>query len=422
MAIVGRHLSERVVGALATSRVVNVVGPRQVGKTTLVRDLMRTAYYTLDDDSVREALEADPYGQLRLLAEREDERPIVLDEVQRLPAITLALKRIVDEDPRPGRFILTGSSDIFTSGQAYDSLAGRVMTLTLRPLSAAEVAGAAPCRLLDLVRSERAGLPESLPEPRASSREEAIELIVRGGFPEIRNLSDADRMARYASYLDSIVERDVAAIAAVRKPDVLRRLLDQAAARTAEELGMSSLSNLLDVRQETVAAYLDVFSRLGLIHRLGAWTSAAARKEIKAPKLHFLDTGCATSLRGEDSGSFRLDRQPMALGPLLETFVFGEIEKSLPFAAQRWRLYHWRQTPREIDLLAESPGGWLALFEVKAATAVQSSDFRHIDWFFAEGPGKSQRGAGFVVYLGEKILSFGQGKIALPLSMLWSFA
>lgn len=420
MSYVERHLAERIEKALSTSRIVNVVGPRQVGKTTLVRDLMRTTYHTLDDDAIRAALAADPYGQLRLLTDRQGDRPIVLDEVQTLPEIIRALKRIVDEDPRPGRFILTGSSDVFSAAKAYDSLAGRVMTLTLRPLSAAEIEGAGPCRLLDLALAGD-DLATALPEPRPMDREKAVDLIVRGGFPEIRTLDDGDRMDRYASYLDSVVARDVSPFAVVRKPDALRRLLDQAAARTAQELNLTSLCNLLELRKETAAVYLDVFARLGLVHRLGAWTSAGSRKEIKAPKLHVLDTGCAAALRGQDRQSFELGANPMALGPLVETFVFGEIEKSLPYQSKRWRLYHWRQTPREIDLLAEAPGGALVLFEVKAAATVTAADFRHLDWFFNEGPGRLQGGAGFVVYLGDRLLSFGPGKLALPLSMFWSF-
>jgi hypothetical protein len=167
--------------------------------------------------------------------------------------------------------------------------------------------------------------------------------------------------------------------------------------------------------------YLDILSRLGIVHRLGAWTSSGAKREIKAPKLHFLDTGCATALRGEDSTSFGLGADPTALGHVLETFVFVELEKSLPYLAKHWRLYHWRLHPREIDIIAEAPGKLLALFEMKAGTAVDAQDFRHIDWFMSEGPGRSYRCVGFIIYLGDQLLSFGPGKIALPLSMFWSF-
>lgn len=424
MKIIPRHLAARVEHALGLSRVVNIVGPRQAGKTTLVKDLIETTrYVTLDDDGIRAALEADPYGQLQLLSEQaiNTGRPIVLDEVQRVPEITFALKRIVDTNRQPGQYVLTGSSNIFTTGKAYDSLAGRVMTLTLRPLSAAEIKQQAPCHLLDRVTEHPRDCLTALPKPQSFTRAEAIDLIVRGGFPEIRTLNDRDRMDRYASYLDSIVERDVAPLADVRKPDVLRRLVDQMATRTAEELNVAALCNVLGARKETMNDYIDILSRLGVVYRLGAWTSSGAKREIKAPKLHFLDTGTAAALRGEDSASFGLGADISALGHLLETFVFIELEKSLPYLTKRWRLYHWRLHSREIDIVAEAPGKLLALFEIKAAATVDAQDFRHIDWFMTEGPGRSYRTTGFVVYLGDQLLSFGQGKIALPLSMLWSF-
>jgi hypothetical protein len=188
---------------------------------------------------------------------------------------------------------------------------------------------------------------------------DVVDLIVRGGFPEIRTLDDQDRIDRYMSYLDSIVERDVAPVAEVRKPDTLRRLIDQLAVRTAEELCV------------------------------GAWTSSGGKREVRAPKLHFLDTGCATALRAEDSSSFGLNADPVALGHLLESLVFIELEKSLPLLSKRWRLYHWRQQTREIDIVAEAPGRLLALFEIKAATTAGVDDFRHINWFLSEGPDPS---------------------------------
>lgn len=424
MKVIPRHLAARIEQSLGSSRVVNIVGPRQAGKTTLVRDLITNArFITLDDDSARAALEADPYGQLQLLSEesRKAKHPVVLDEIQRLPEITFALKRIVDEDHRPGQFILTGSSDVFTSGKAYDSLAGRVMTFVLRPMSAAEIVEQAPCRLLDVVAQYPNDCLLELPRPFALTRKQAIDLIVSGGFPEIRKISDQDRAHRYLSYLDSIIERDVAPIAAVRKPDTLRRLIDQLAVRTAEELNVAALCNVLAARKETINNYVDILQRLGIVHRLGSWTSSGGRREVRASKLHFLDTGCATALRAEDSSSFGINADPVALGHLLESFVFIELEKSLPHLDKRWRLYHWRQEGREIDIVAEAPGKLIAVFEMKAAATVSINDFKHINWFLSEGPGKSYKGIGFVVYLGADLLSFGRGRIALPLSMLWSF-
>lgn len=419
-----RHLTAQIRNTLATTRVVNIVGPRQTGKTTLVRDMIEASHFLdLDDDSLRASLEADPYGQLKSLLASAGDRPlpIVIDEVQRLPQITLALKRIVDRDRRPGQFVLTGSSDIFTTPKALDSLAGRVTTLTLHPLSAAEIKLAGPCRLLDAVAEEPILSARLVPRAAPLQRPDAIDLLVRGGFPEIRPLRDRDRIARYRSYVGSIVERDVAPVAQIRRPDTLRRLIDQLAHRTAEELNVTSLGSALGTRLETVNAYLDALSRLGIIHRLGAWTVSGARREIRSPKLHFMDTGCATALRGEDSASFGLGADPAALGHLLESFVFCELEKSLSLLDRHWELYHWRHAPREIDIVAQAPGRLVALFEVKASTMVGPDDFRHLDWFLREGPGRTYRGSAFVIYLGDQVLSFGAGRLALPLSIFWSF-
>jgi predicted AAA+ superfamily ATPase len=422
--IIPRHLTARVQDSLRTTRVVNLVGPRQTGKTTMVRDMVAASrFLDLDDESLLGSLAMDPFGQLStLLGEASESRlPIVIDEVQRLPQITLALKRIVDRDRRPGQFVLTGSSDIFTTPKALDTLAGRVSTLTLRPLSAAEIMRAGPCGLLDAVGDDPELIAKELPAPVSFRRSDAIDLLVRGGFPEIRSLPDRDRMARYESYVGSIVERDVAPVAEVRRPDTLRRLINQLAHRTAEELNVSSLCSALGARKETVTTYLDVLSRLGIVHRLGAWTASGARKEVRSPKLHFMDTGCATALRGEDSASFGFGADPVALGHVLESFVFCELEKSLPFLNRRWELYHWRFAPREIDIVAQAPGRILALFEMKASSTVTADDFRHVEWFLKDGPGKSYKGSAFVVYLGDQVLSFGPGRLALPLSMFWSF-
>lgn len=425
MEIIPRHLSDEVEEALATSRVVNVVGPRQAGKTTLVRDLIEhERYLTLDDPGVYAAFENDPHGQIELLSGQRagSDLPVVIDEVQRVPQVALALKAAVDRNTDSGQYILTGSSNIFTTGQALDSLAGRVTTLTLRPLSTAEVARQSPCRWLDAVEHGSGRRVEALPAPKDYSRSDVTDLIVRGGFPEIRTLSGRNRIDRYNSYLDSIIERDVADVADVRKPAALRRLIDQVAARTARELTVASLSRNLGVAQPTIEKYLDVLSHLGMTHRLEAWKSSRAKRGIKSPKLHFMDTGCATALRGENTSSFGPGADPTALGHLLETFVFIELEKSLPYLDSTWRLYHWRdQRGREIDIVAEAPDRRLGLIEVKASATVDADDFEHIKWFMQDGPGTSYRTVGAVLYLGEEIVSFGENQLALPLSVFWSY-
>jgi predicted AAA+ superfamily ATPase len=412
------------VEALRTSRIVNLVGPRQAGKSTLVEKQVPTAQYiTMDDDAMRASMESDPFGQLQMLVHRHRDSglPIAIDEVQRVPGITLALKRIVDQDRRHGQFLLTGSADIFSSTKAMDSLAGRVMTIALRPFSAAEVMGSGPCLLLDAIGNEPNTVISALPAAVPYTREQAIELILRGGFPEIRSLGDRARIDRYNSYVDSIIVRDVPKVAAVRKPDMLRRLIGYLADHTTEELNVARICSAVGLAKATVNDWLDVPARLGMIYRLPAWTSSRARRDIRAPKILFSDTGCATALRGEGAASFGLGGDLSALSRILESFVVAEIEKTLPLTQKSWSMYHWRMEDREIDVVVDGPGRELALFDVKASASVDRNDFKNIDWFLTTGPGRSHTGVGFVVYLGDQLATLGPGRIALPLSMLWSY-
>ncbi len=422
--LVDRHLTPRIVDSLGAARIVNIVGPRQVGKSTTVEHQVPIAdYLTMDDDALRTAIELDPYAVLADYADRHKEsgKPIAIDEVQRVPSVTLALKRIVDSNRTPGQFLLTGSSNIFAGSKAVDSLAGRVRTLKLSPLSAAEILGARPCLLLDDVMAHPDGVPVgALPATVPYSRADAVDLMVRGGFPEILGLPDRERRSRNMDYLNSIIEKDVPPVVEIRKTAELRKFLLQLGARTAQELSINAMCDAVGVNWRTMSIWYDVLSQLGIVHHLPAWTSGRAKREIKASKIHMMDTGYATAIRNETAESFKPSADPTALGAILETFVFVELDKSLPLANDSWELYHWRRQDHEVDLIAEAPGNRLALFQMKASTTVTPSDFQHMDWFFA-GPASAYTGTAFVVYLGNRILPFGPRKIALPLSVFWSY-
>ncbi|HIJ62138.1 MAG TPA: ATP-binding protein [Rhodospirillaceae bacterium] len=417
-------MTPRIIDSLGAARIVNIVGPRQVGKSTTVEHQVPIAeYLTMDDDALRAAIDLDPHAVLAEHAERHKHsgKPVAIDEVQRVPAITLALKRIVDNNRTHGQFLLTGSSNIFSGRKAIDSLAGRVRTLTLSPFSAAEIVMARPCLLLDAVTEHPGGVPvHALPAAVPYSRTEAIDLMVRGGFPEIRGLADRERRSRYMDYLNSIIEKDVPPVADIRKTTELRRFLLQLGARTAQELSISAMCDAVGVNWRTMSDWYDVMSQLGIVRHLPAWSSSQAKREIKASKIHLMDTGCATAIRNETAVSFAPSADPTALGAILETFVFVELDKSLPLVNDSWELYHWRRKDHEVDIIAEAPGNRLALFEMKASTTVSASDFAHMDRFFA-GPASGYTGTAFVVYLGDRLLPFGPRKIALPLSIFWSY-
>lgn len=413
-----RHLSRELTDALASSRIVNLVGSRQVGKTTLVRDLFQGGkFITLDDEALLAAIEADPQGQLESLTSDLGNAPLIIDEAQRSKSLSLSIKRIVDANRRKGQFVLTGSSNVFTSAEVADSLAGRMRTLQLWPLSAAEINRSKPQHILDWAIQKEPNLTQ-LENPEALSRSDYIDLILTGGYPEIRELPLRMRHRQYRDYINSVVERDVADILLIRKTDVLRRLIDQMAARSGQEINVAELSKLLGVRRETITQYLDVLERLSLIIKLGSWTSGEGKREVRNAKYHFVDSGLASALRRFNTTTFDVGENPTALGGILESYIFNELQRSLPLQDEDFRLYHWRSTEkREIDILADA-GTKLVGFEVKSAATVGKDDFKHLHWFANEGPGKSRRFTGIVFYMGTEKLSFGDRQFALPVSSL----
>ncbi len=420
--VLPRHLEAELKDALRYARVINVVGARQAGKTTLVRDLLGAGrYVSLDDDAVLEGIEDDPWGQLRQLVGGSDGAPLIIDEAQRSRKLPLALKRLVDLDDRRGRLVLTGSSNMFATQHVVDSLAGRVRTLTLWPLTVAETMSRGPSPLLDWAASDSPD-PSALPAPEPTTRAGYIDLVLKGGFPGIRALALGRRQKTLRDYLDTVVDRDVADIVRIRRTDALRRLIHQLAVRTGTELNVSELCEIVGARRRTVEQYLDVLIRLSLIVRLGAWTSGESRREIKNAKHHFTDTGIVAALRNLAPRSFDPDADPTAFGGLLESFVFAELLRSAPYLRNGFRFYHWRdQRGREIDILAESAER-LAAVEVKASASVGRRDFRHLEWFADEGPGRTRTVTAIVFHLGDQVLRFGARRFALPVSCLWGAA
>jgi predicted AAA+ superfamily ATPase len=196
-------------------------------------------------------------------------------------------------------------------------------------------------------------------------------------------------------------------------------LIEQLAAQTANEVNIQELAGLLGVQRPTLESYLDVLGKLSLVTRLPAWTSGEAGRDIRHPKVHLVDTGIVAALRNMAPSTFLPDANPVSLETLVETFVYTEILKNLPYQREHWRLYHWRSARgREIDILAEAERALVGV-EVKASATVTSDDFRHLRWFAGEGPGSTREFVGIVIYLGDYPLQFGPGLFALPLSVFW---
>ncbi len=416
-----RHFSNLLEKALQSYRVINIIGPRQVGKTTMVRDLFKKGVYiNLDDDEILTAIEADPRGELESLKETAGYEPVIIDEVQRSKKIALPIKRIVDSSNRKGQFILTGSSNLFATKGVQDSLLGRVVPMQLWPFTVAETKRSPPSKIIDWVLQNKPSLNQ-IKLQEVLTRSEYIAYLLKGGFPEPRVLPLKEREKFYGSYVKTIVGRDLPEITTIRKADKIHQLINQIAIRTAQEINRNELANSIGLKWETLDSYLDLLTRLNLVIKLGAWTSSEAKREKKQPKYHFIDTGMVCALRRFDETSFRLGSpSSRSIGGLLESFVFNELLRILPFQSRQFGMYHWRNSQkREIDIILER-GGYIVGIEVKASRTVALDDFKHLKWFAMTGPGKSRLFKGIVFYLGDKKLSFGDNCYALPVSSLWA--
>lgn len=404
-----RFTEPRLLEALDDTPVVLVHGPRQCGKTTLARlvgERRGYAYLTLDDDVVLAAATADPVGFVGDLPER-----VVLDEVQRAPGIFLAIKSVVDRAPAPGRFLLTGSSNVLTIPTLADSLAGRMGILRLHPLAQCELAGEDPrflARLFD--GAFTANVTERLGA-------ELAERIAGGGYPPaLARATPRRRAAWYRDYIETLVQRDVRDISRIGSLDALPRLVALIAGQTARLVNVTELSGAFGLSRPTVGDYMTLLERIFLVDRLPPWHANRLARLVKAPKLHVGDTGVASALLGLDGASLWRDRS--TLGQLLETFAYQELRRQASWHEDEIRFAHYRdRDDAEVDVVLEGAAGRIAGVEVKASATVTSGDFR--------GLRKLQRAAGprfasgVVLYDGEATVSFGPGLHAVPFRALW---
>ena len=401
-----RFAQARVHRALLDTPVTLLNGPRQCGKTTLVRDLVggRRTYLTLDDDTVLAAARTDPAGFLRGLDRAS------IDEVQRAPELLRAIKRAVDEDRRPGRFLLTGSADLLALPLVSESLAGRMETVTLLPLSRAELMRRKPS-FLDQAFEGRAPRPTS-----SVVGDELVEVVVAGGYPEMLSRTSVRRTAWARQYTRAVITRDVRDIAEVERLDDMPRLLRAFAHHAGQLLNATDLGGQLGLDAKTVRRYLGILEQVYLVRRVEPWFSNRLKRLVKTPKLHFLDSGLLAALRGTTEERLRGQRE--GLGPLLETFVFGEVLKQIGWSDHEIAIHHYRDKDQyEVDLVLERDDGAVLGLEVKASATVTAQDFAGLRRLAAACGDQLVLGA--VLYDGETTVPFGPRLHAIPLGALW---
>jgi uncharacterized protein len=408
-----RQLLEELAAAL---RIVIVNGPRQSGKTTMLKQHQRACggtYRTLDDRQTQESAREDPVAFARY-----GDPPRLIDEVHRGGDwLVRAIKMEVDEDRAPGQFILSGSSRFLTVPTLSESLAGRAVFIDLWPLSLAERTGGST-DFLNRVFAEPAALmaPES-----PWSRDAYIDAIAAGGFPEALALtSSTARKAWYDGYLTTVINRDISDFAEIDKAYAIPRLLSLVAARTGSSLVLADLARSADLTRITTRNYLTYLDIVFLTIEVPAWSTNLTSKISKAPKLYITDSGLAAHLLQATPQALRPPGHP-ALGMLVETFVLTELIKLRPLAETAVSIWHLRDRDgREVDFILEGPQGQIVALEIKATMSPGRDAVRHLKWLKERlGPKLT---AGIVLHLGPHSSSYGDGIYALPVSALWGNA
>jgi len=407
-----RRAAELVSAALGDTRVVVINGARQVGKSTLAEITVGTRNDTLalylDDEATRTAAEYDPAGFV------SHDGLVMIDEIQRMPRLLLPIKREVDRDPRPGRFLLTGSAQLWAMRDIPDILPGRSETIELWPLSQGEI-DRQPDGFVDAVFTEA----EPVLARSSLRRRDYVERALRGGFPESVRRTDPRRRARFfESYIKDLIVRDIRQVSEIEKLAELRRLVHALAAVTSGILVPNRLSSDLEVPVTTVRRYIDALELVYIVRRIPAWSRNLTARITHKPKLIFIDSGLAGHLMGM---TLRQASHPTAtIGPLIENFVLGELARQLTWSEEPVFMYHYRDQDRhEVDAVLERASGEVVGIEVKAAETVLAEDFRGLR-HLAERLGGERFHAGYVLYAGAEVLRFGPRMRAIPISTLWT--
>jgi hypothetical protein len=406
-----RYIQSALEESLADTPVVLLNGARQTGKSTLAENLTETVYparyVTLDDATVLSAARFDPVGFISGFT-----GPAVIDEIQRAPELFLPIKVTVDRDWRPGRFLLTGSANVMMLPKLADSLAGRMETITLWPLSQGEIDGIKES-FVDRLFARELKLPARI----RYTRSDVIARVVRGGYPEILSReTEQRRRAWFGAYITTILQRDVREMSNIEGLTEMPRLMALLAARASTLLNLADISRAMAIPQSTLKRYMALLEAAFIVQPLAPWFANIGKRLVKTPKLALCDTGLLAYLLNVNEE--RLSEDAQTLGAMLENFVVMELRKQSSWSESKPQLFHFRtQTGQEVDIVLEGVSGQIAGVEVKTSASVSGGDFKGLTALREIAGRKFKRGV--VLYTGEEAVQFGEDLIALPIIQLW---
>ncbi len=407
---VHRHAEYQISKALGYSRVVAIVGPRQSGKTTLASRFARLngcRFLSLDDATNRNFANSDPDGFLR------DDEYAVIDEIQRAPELLLTIKRMVDENPKVGRYLITGSVDLFHHSISPDSLAGRVEVVELMPFSQAEIDGSGAPQFIERVLSGNV----SDISREIGRTDNFVERVLLGGYPVAQTMNELPIRQRWLrGYAAMLAKRDLSDVARVNKANQFARLIKLAATASGQLLNFSKFGSQLNIDSKTSDRWLTLLENLFLIRRVPAWHQSSRKRLVKSEKIQFLDSGLLAAMLNIDTESIQANRH--LLGELLECFVFSELLKATSLADKQLTLCHYRDMEKfEVDIVLERPFGEVVGIEVKSRATIWPKDFRGLKRL--QEISGNRFVCGVVLHDGERIKQMYPGLFAMPIKMLW---
>ncbi len=405
-----RYLKQKLLDALRVSPIILLLGGRQTGKTTLMKEIASQAglgYITFDDLIQLGAAQQDPIGFIENLP-----KPTIIDEVQRVPEIALPIKVTVDNERKAGTFALTGSANPLVAPKLNDSLAGRMFILHMWPLSQAEI------RKRDNTFIDMIFAPEWKPSSYPGcKKEELIQLCLRGGYPNIQNLADSDRLTWFNSHLMTLLERDIQDLSQITRLHQLPRLLQLLALRVTKPLNVSDLGRDVSLAYATLTHYLSLLEALFLVFRIPSWHVNHTKRMTKMPKLLFGDSGLLLYILGANAD--QLHQNDSLFGNVLENFALLEIQKLLSFRPPEISLYYYHETGKvEVDAVLENQKGQVVGIEIKSTSTPRPDDFKGLKMVAEESGNKFLRG--ILLYPGDQVVAFGKNLFAVPLSALWT--
>lgn len=405
-----RHVARAATEALSDTPVVVIQGARQVGKSTLASQLARSAnnvvHLTLDDPAALAVAQSDP----SFFVQQAGDGLLVIDEAQRAPGLILPMKARIDEDRKPGRFLLTGSADLLQVKGVGDSLAGRAETIELLPLSQGEIGRRQiPEDFLSWLTSGATGAGFAALQPAT---------VIRGGYPEPLTRTPSRTARWFSSYVERLASHDARELQHGGYADHLRTLLELLAAGGRAEVVRARLARSLGVAENSVDAYLRLAAAMRLTVSWPSWGRSPHGRVSRRAKVSVTDTGLAAHLAGFTEAQAGVLGGRECYGALTEQFVALELQKQASWSTRPARLFHYRNhNGHEVDIVAELPDGRLVAIEVKSAQSVTAKAWSALDRFRLDH--RDRDVIGVVLHGGTNVALLHGWLHLLPISSLW---